>query len=96
MEKFPQIPQLVFNGLQQLQNIGDLAPELHKTAQQLQKRSNNSTRRYWIAATIFIGAIVCAQPDVNNFLQSYWKSLSFSAPSFILGAVGIGILLLKK
>lgn len=96
MEKFPQIPQLVFNGLQQLQNIGDLAPELHKTAQQLQKRSNNSTRRYWIVAVIFLGAIICAQPDVNNFLQSYWESLSFSAPSFILGAVGIGILLLKK
>jgi ubiquinone biosynthesis protein len=96
MEKFPQVPHLIFNGLQQLQNIGELAPELHKTAQQLQKRSNNSARRYWMAVIIFLGAIACAQPEVNNFLQSYWQTLSFSTPSFILGILGLGVLLLKR
>ncbi|MET0356908.1 MAG: ubiquinone biosynthesis regulatory protein kinase UbiB, partial [Cellvibrio sp.] len=49
MEKFPQVPHLIFNGLQQLQNIGQLAPEVHKTVQELQKRNQQSSRRVWLS-----------------------------------------------
>ncbi len=96
MEKFPQVPQLIFNGLQQLQNIGQLAPELHKTAQQLQKRSKLSNRRYWLAALIFGAALVSANPTACNFINNYWQTLNLSIPSLILGVLGLGILFFKK
>lgn len=96
MEKFPQIPHLIFNGLQQLQNIGELAPELHQTAQQLQKRSTNSTRRYWFAAFAFGAAFACAHPSVNQFVEVYWQTLSVSTASLILATLGLGIIFLKK
>lgn len=96
MEKFPQIPHLIFNGLQQLQNIGELAPELHKTAQQLQKRSKSSNRRYVIAALIFGAAFACTIPEVNNFIIDYWETLTLSTSSVILGAIGLGVIFFKK
>ena len=96
MEKFPQVPQLIFNGLQQLQNIGQLAPELHKTAQQLQKRSRSSYRRYWLAALIFGAALISANPTACTFINNYWQTLNLSTPSLILGALGLGVILFKK
>lgn len=96
MEKFPQVPHLVFNGLQQLQNIGELAPELHKTAQQLQKRSKSSNRRYLIAALLFGAAFACTIPEVNSIVIDYWKTVTVSTSSVILGAIGLAVIFLKK
>ncbi|HWV14174.1 MAG TPA: ubiquinone biosynthesis regulatory protein kinase UbiB [Cellvibrio sp.] len=96
MEKFPQVPHLIFNGLQQLQNIGELAPELHKTAQQLQARGHSSKRRYWLAALLFGAAIAFAHSDVSQAITHYWQNFSLSTPSMILAAVGLGVVLLKK
>lgn len=96
MEKFPQVPHLVFNGLQQLQNIGELAPELHKTAQQLQKRSKSSNRRYLIAALLFGAAFSCTIPEVNSIVIDYWKTVTVSTSSVILGAIGLAVIFLKK
>lgn len=96
MEKFPQVPQLVFNGLQQLQNIGQLAPELHKTAERLRESRKNSLRRYFFAGIIFLIAGITTLPAVNNQLESYWQNFSISTPSLILGVVGLCILLIRK
>lgn len=96
MEKFPQIPQLIFNGLQQLQNVGELAPELHKTAQQLQARSAQSTRRYWLAGGLFAGAIALAHPEVYAVVSTYIRGLNFTSLSFILVGLGIACVLIKK
>ncbi|MES2822516.1 MAG: ubiquinone biosynthesis regulatory protein kinase UbiB [Pseudomonadota bacterium] len=96
MEKFPQVPQLVFNSLQQLQNIGQLAPELHKTAQQLQKRNKPFIRQHWLALIIFGLAIVVANPVINDWLSESWQALHFSTPSVILGLLGLAIILKRK
>ena len=96
MEKFPQVPQLIFNGLQQLQNVGELAPELHKAAQQLQKRSKQSVARYWLAAALFSGAIALAHPAINRTVMNYLAGLQVSAASLILCTLGIVIFLNKK
>jgi ubiquinone biosynthesis protein len=96
MEKFPQVPQLVFNSLQQLQNIGQLAPELHKTAQQLQKRNKPFLRQYWLAIIILSAAVIIANPHVNQWLTDSWQALHFSTPSIILGLLGLAIILRRK
>jgi ubiquinone biosynthesis protein len=96
MEKFPQIPQLIFNGLQQLQNIGELAPELHKTAQQLQTRSMQSARRYWLAGGLFLGAIALAHPTIYDAVSTQIRGLNFSSASIILIGLGLTALLIKK
>lgn len=96
MEKFPQIPQLIFNGLQQLQNIGELAPELHKTAQQLQTRSAQSVRRYWLAGGLFLGAIALAHPTIYDAVSTQIRGLNFSNASIIFIGLGLTALLIKK
>ncbi|MES2676142.1 MAG: ubiquinone biosynthesis regulatory protein kinase UbiB [Pseudomonadota bacterium] len=96
MEKFPQVPQLVFNSLQQLQNIGQLAPELHKAAQQLQKRNKPFIRTHWLALIIFGLAVVVANPAINHWLNESWQALHFSTPSIILGLLGLAIILKRK
>lgn len=96
MEKFPQIPQLIFNGLQQLQNVGELAPELHKTAQQLQARSAQSSLRYWLAGGLFAGAIALAHPSIYQAVCSYLHRLDVTNTSVILVGLGIATLLIKK
>jgi ubiquinone biosynthesis protein len=96
MEKFPQIPQLIFNGLQQLQNIGQLAPELHKTAQQLQTRSAKSARRYWLAGGLLAGAFALAHPQAYEAVCEYLNSLNFTSASIILAGLGLATLIIKK
>lgn len=96
MEKFPQIPQLIFNGLQQLQNIGDLAPEVHKTAQQLQARSSQASRRYWLAGGLFIGAIALAHPSIYEAVSAQIRGLNFSTASFVIAGLGLVALIIKK
>jgi ubiquinone biosynthesis protein len=96
MEKFPQIPQLIFNGLQQLQNIGDLAPEVHKTAQQLQARNAKASRGYWLAGGLFLGAIALAHPNIYEAVCAQVRELNFSTASFILAGLGLIVLAIKK
>jgi ubiquinone biosynthesis protein len=96
MEKFPQIPQLIFNGLQQLQNIGDLAPEVHKTAQQLQARSAQASRRYWLAGSLFIGAIALAHPSIYEAVNAQIRGLHFSTASLVIAGLGLVALVIKK
>lgn len=96
MEKFPQVPQLIFNGLQQLQNIGQLAPELHKTAQQLQKRSRKSAGRYWIASTLLAAGLALAHPTVARPLCDYLGQLEFGPLSLIFVAAAFAVFTLKK
>lgn len=96
MEKFPQVPHLIFNGLQQLQNIGQLAPELHKTTQQLQKRRRNSKAGYLLATLLFGAAIACTIPEVNNIVTAYWKTFTLSSSSVILATLGLAVIFFKK
>lgn len=96
MEKFPQIPQLIFNGLQQLQNIGELAPELHKTAQQLQAHSAKASRPYWLAGGLFAIGIALAHPTIYQTINTYLNTLEVYPASLILGGLGLLVLIIKK
>jgi ubiquinone biosynthesis protein len=96
MEKFPQIPQLIFNGLQQLQNIGDLAPVVNKTAQQSQTRSARASRRYWLAGSLFIAAIALAHPSIYEAINAHVRGLHFSTASLLAAGLGLLALVIKK
>jgi len=96
MEKFPQIPHLIFNSLQQLQNTGQLAPEVHKTAQELQKRTAQSSRRYWLSVGLIVAAIIIANPDVYNFMSTQIQNLEVSAASIAIGGLGLLLLFIKR
>jgi len=96
MEKFPQVPQLIFNGLQQLQNIGQLAPELHKTAQQLQKRSKKSSGRYLVAGALLASGLALAHPAISRPLCDYFSQLEFGPASLIFLVAGLAVFALKK
>lgn len=96
MEKFPQVPQLIFNGLNQLQNIGELAPELHKTAQQLQARSKRSMRHSWLAGLLVLGAVALSQPELYNSLKATIEHLQLNWASIILGGLGVAVFATKK
>ncbi|MDO3387853.1 ubiquinone biosynthesis regulatory protein kinase UbiB [Gilvimarinus sp. SDUM040013] len=101
MEKFPEIPHLVFNALQQVQNLDEVRQELSEQRQQHaeQLRKASMRRRLSLAASAsFIGAIVCLLP--------HWAILSASAPmldlthipttSWALAAIGTILLTLKR
>jgi ubiquinone biosynthesis protein len=96
MEKFPEVPHLFFNSLQQLQNIGQLVPEVHKTAQELQKRTVQSSRRFWLATGLIVVAILIANPDAYDFVSSQIENLKLSVASFILGGLGLLVLFSKR
>ncbi|RYY73627.1 MAG: ubiquinone biosynthesis regulatory protein kinase UbiB [Gammaproteobacteria bacterium] len=96
MEKFPQVPHLIFNSLQQLQNVGQLVPEVHNTAQELHKRSEQSSRRYWLSTGLIVTAIVLANPDVYEFVNDYLQNLKISVASIIIGGAGLLVLLSKR
>lgn len=96
MEKFPMIPQLIFNGLQQLQNIGQLAPEVHKAAQQLSQNRKHSLVRYGVAAVVLGGALAIAHPKVLGAIKSYACALTpTSIAVIVLGAI-IAAVIAKK
>lgn len=96
MEKFPQVPHLIFNSLQQLQNIGQLAPEVHKTVQELQKRNVQSSRRFWLGGGLIALAIILANPDLYETLSVQMENMKISTASLIVGGLGVLVLLMKR
>lgn len=102
MEKFPQVPQLVFNNLQQLQRLGDMAPELEAAAREFQQAKANHRlrkRRQLIALLAFGGAALLAWPEVGEPL-SHWASefswRDFSLGVYVLLGIGVSALALKR
>src|SRR5690606_37004372 len=56
LEKFPQVPALIFNGRQQMQNLSEIAPEIENIAREIKenkKYRTNYLRRTAIAAAAF-------------------------------------------
>jgi ubiquinone biosynthesis protein len=96
MEKFPQVPHLILNSLQQLQNVGQLAPGVHRTAQELHDRNLRSSRRYWLSAGLIVAAIVIANPDVYEFISAQAQVLKLSVASIIFGGLGVLVLISKR
>ena len=95
MEKFPQVPNLVFNGLQQMQNLGELAPQVQAATRTYaaQQRAARLRRRRWvIALSAFAGALFTARPETGAKLWDWWQQLSLqdaSPASLMLLAIGL-------
>jgi len=67
MEKFPNVPHLVFNALNRIQTVGELGAEIRETRAQLaqqQTSSRQSRRKSLIAGLAFAGAALTAWPNV--------------------------------
>lgn len=101
MEKFPQVPNLVFNGLQQLQNLGELAPQFHEATRAYKRQQSQRThqrRRWLIALTAVAGAFITATPEPLHRLSLWWQTLSVQElplTSALLLAIGALALLWK-
>ncbi|WP_339899183.1 ubiquinone biosynthesis regulatory protein kinase UbiB [uncultured Gilvimarinus sp.] len=73
LEKFPEVPHLVFNGLQQVQNIGEWSQELALTRAQLARQEKARRRRRYanFAALLSLGgAGYLALSEANAQLPS--------------------------
>ncbi len=93
MEKFPQIPNLVFSGLQQLGQFEEQSESLRRSIETQNVKQSRSRRRLWIAAAAFIGAGIVAWPQL---IQSASQSLAIlPATSLVLLAIGALALLLR-
>lgn len=92
MEKFPQVPQLVFNALEQAKNLSEIAPELHSVARQERHQQADRTRyrrRTWIGVAAFAAAVASAWPVLGAQLEV------LPPQSWVLAGVGVLALLLR-
>lgn len=102
MEKFPQVPHLVFNGLQQLQTLGEIAPQLQQANQHLRRKDRSHkhwARRSIIAITAFTAAVLIAAPTISVTIASWWNSLRITdlpTESLVLAGIGLIALLYKR
>jgi ubiquinone biosynthesis protein len=102
MEKFPQVPQMVFNNLQQLQKFGEMAPELEAAAREFhtaRQRHAHKRRRSLITLLAFGGAALLAWPQVGDSINQWasefsWRDLPLGV--YLLLAIGVSALLFKK
>jgi ubiquinone biosynthesis protein len=102
MEKFPQVPQMVFNNLQQLQKFGEMAPELEAAAREFhtaRQRHAHKRRRSLITLLAFGGAALLAWPQVGDSINQWasefsWRDLPLGV--YLLLAIGVSAFLFKK
>lgn len=87
LEKFPQLPPTLFNGLQQLEELSQLAPELERAAKQLTAPRKNRFGRFAIVTIILAAGVAFAIPTVADSLHTFWQQLSFSPLSLGLYAL---------
>ncbi len=91
LEKFPEVPHLVFNALEQVQNLGDLAPELYLTRRQIaadQRLRRRGGRRTWVALTAIAAAAVAASPQLTHPLSQIpmlsWALVTIGAAAWLM------------
>lgn len=96
MEKFPQVPDLVFNSLQQLPQISERIEQLSNDIARRNASERQQKRRTAIALLSFAAAGYFLWQDVSPaLLESF--ALSDVSPSIIaLAAVGFAALLFRK
>lgn len=88
MEKFPEIPPLVFDTISKVKDLAEIAPEIkdgQKAIQQYAKNSKVRKRRRVIAALAFTFAGISAWPLLSN-----WPS-----EALVLAVIGVAALLLS-
>lgn len=93
MEKFPEIPHLVFNGLQQVQQLDELRGELteYRKLRQRQARRATIRKRLTLAAAVSLaGAASLLWPVRNTLFAGNWENI----PPAAAGLVALGVILL--
>ncbi|MFT5117023.1 MAG: ubiquinone biosynthesis protein [Kiritimatiellia bacterium] len=91
MEKLPEVPAAIFNNLQTLQNIAELAPQIQQAANDYHKAKITQKRRYkrlLIAITLATAAVLSSSP----LLFSYVTSLPVLSIGLGVGAIGFWLL----
>ncbi|GAB2199419.1 ubiquinone biosynthesis regulatory protein kinase UbiB [Sessilibacter sp. MAH4] len=70
MEKFPEVPHLIFNNLEQLQELTKLTPDIKRATKALADRPSSGTRRKQIATAALVLAAAAAWPGFLPWLQN--------------------------
>src|SRR5690606_12333255 len=102
MEKFPQVPHLIFNGMQQMQNLGQIAPQLQEISDQLRddkRRRTHRQRKHCVALLAFGGALAVAWPRLSPEVSQWAADLSLTdipVGSYLLAAIGVVALVFKR
>lgn len=97
MEKFPEVPHLIFNGLQQVQHLDGLRDELQRSRELAQKRERRASvrRRLLLAATACIaGSVLLVWPELTH--QVATKGQYIPPAAWVLGGAGLLLLALRR
>ena len=102
MEKFPQVPHLVFNSLEQWQNLGEVAPQLQELRMQLdinERKRIHGRRRAVIALLAFGGAVAIAWPHIGEAMMRSLDDVAradIPVGSYILAVIGVAALWFRR
>ncbi|WP_347331550.1 ubiquinone biosynthesis regulatory protein kinase UbiB [Marinimicrobium locisalis] len=102
LEKFPQVPDLAFGSLQQMQNLGQVAIQLKAQTEEMERQQQlqrHSRRRSVIGALALIGAGLTAWPHLGGSLAEWAHRLDWGqipAESWALLSLGLAILILRR
>lgn len=93
MEKFPQIPNLIFQSLQQVGQFEEQTEKLRRSMEAEQRKQRQSQRRHWIAAAALLSAGLLAWPQLVTSASQSFDALPTT--SLVLLAIGALALLLR-
>lgn len=91
MEKMPQLPMLVFNNIEKVQQLTDMVPTLHRVAEdynQYKAKASKRKNRTLAAVIIAVAAAITASPALLASI------LSLPLLTWGLGIVALGLYLL--
>ncbi|UTF59524.1 ubiquinone biosynthesis regulatory protein kinase UbiB [Gilvimarinus sp. DA14] len=100
MEKFPEVPHLLFNGLQQVQRLDDLRGELAEYRAQAKRRERRAAnrRRLTLAALASLaGATALLWPEAQNL--DLTQGISFAdvpIAAWLLSGLGLVLLAIRR
>ncbi|MCP8900807.1 ubiquinone biosynthesis regulatory protein kinase UbiB [Gilvimarinus xylanilyticus] len=97
MEKFPEVPHLVFNGLQQIQQLDKLRGELTEYRQLRQREARRASirKRLTLAAVLSLGgAFSLLWPVRDTLLAGNWESIPTA--TWVLATLGTTLLALRR
>ncbi len=99
MEKFPQVPDLLFNSMAQLPYMAERIDAVASEFTQRKQQHRRTRRRQCIALLAFAGAGLLAWPQVGNSLSTWASQVNVSDISsgvYVLLAIGVSALLIRK
>ncbi|MFT7490430.1 MAG: ubiquinone biosynthesis protein [Pseudohongiellaceae bacterium] len=92
MEKLPQLPMLVFNNIEKIQQLTDMAPTLQQAAEdyhQYKTKKAKRKNRTLAAIVIATGAVISASPTITASI------VSLSPMTWGLGIAALALYLLR-